>query len=75
MGEMRNAYKILVGELEKDHAEDLGLDGMIILECVLGKLVGRCGLYAYGSGQRLLAGFCEHGNEPSVSIKGWKFID
>jgi hypothetical protein len=28
MGEMRNAYKILVGELErKNHSEDLGIDG------------------------------------------------
>jgi hypothetical protein len=25
---------------------------------------------AQGSGQGLVAGFCEHGNEPSVYIKG-----
>jgi hypothetical protein len=32
MGEMRNAYKILVGKPEgRDHSEDLGVDGMIIL--------------------------------------------
>jgi hypothetical protein len=33
MGETRNAYKILVGNPEgKDHLEDLGVDGIIILE-------------------------------------------
>jgi hypothetical protein len=36
MGEMRNAYKILV---EKSEGEDrpLGVDGKIILKCFLGK--------------------------------------
>jgi len=33
MGEMRNAYKILVGKSEgKDHSEDLDVYGKIILE-------------------------------------------
>jgi hypothetical protein len=33
MGEMRVAYKILVGKREgKGHSEDLGVDGRIILE-------------------------------------------
>jgi hypothetical protein len=32
MGEMRNAYKIFVGNLEgRDHEEDLGVDGRRIL--------------------------------------------
>jgi hypothetical protein len=32
MGKMRNAYKILVGRPEvKNHSEDLGVDGRIIL--------------------------------------------
>jgi len=36
MGEMRNAYKILVGNLEaKDHSEDLGVDGRIKVEWIL----------------------------------------
>jgi hypothetical protein len=36
MGEMRNAYKILVGNLKgRDHVEDLG--GWIILEWILRK--------------------------------------
>jgi hypothetical protein len=39
MGEMRSAYKILVGKLKKrrDHAEVLSVDGRIILEWILGK--------------------------------------
>jgi hypothetical protein len=35
---MRSAYTILVGESEiKDYSEDLGIDGKVILECILGK--------------------------------------
>jgi hypothetical protein len=37
--------------------------------------VERCGLDASGSGQVPVAGFCEHGNEPSGSIKGEEFLD
>jgi hypothetical protein len=38
MGEMRNAYRILVRKPEgKNHSEDLGTDGKIILEWILGK--------------------------------------
>jgi hypothetical protein len=37
MGQMRNAYSIFVEELErKRHSEDLGVDGRIILEWILG---------------------------------------
>jgi len=32
-----------------------------------------CGLDAYGSGEGPVAGSCEHRNEPSGSIKVWKF--
>jgi hypothetical protein len=38
-------------------------------------MVGGCGLDASGSGQRPVAGSCEHGNEPSVSIKEGEFLD
>jgi hypothetical protein len=38
MGEMRNAYNILVGRPEsKDHSEDLGVESRIILEWMLGR--------------------------------------
>jgi hypothetical protein len=38
MAEMRNAYKILFRKPEgKNHSEDLGVDGMVILKWMLGK--------------------------------------
>jgi hypothetical protein len=38
MGEMRNAYAVLGGNLkERDRPEDLDVNGKIILEWVLGK--------------------------------------
>jgi hypothetical protein len=38
MGEMRKVYKILVGKPKgRDHAEDLGVDGKLMLEWILGK--------------------------------------
>jgi hypothetical protein len=38
-------------------------------------MVGRCGLGASGSGYGPATGSCEHGNEPSSSIKGGEFLD
>jgi hypothetical protein len=38
MGETRNAYNVLVGKCEdRDHLEDLGIEGRILLEWILGK--------------------------------------
>jgi hypothetical protein len=38
MGEMRNAFCILVGKPErKNHSDDVGVDGRIILKWMLGK--------------------------------------
>jgi hypothetical protein len=36
VGEMRNAYKIFVGK-GNGHSDDLGVDGKIILEWMLGE--------------------------------------
>jgi hypothetical protein len=39
---MKNTFNVLVGKPEgKNHSEDLGVDGRIILEWILGKLGGR----------------------------------
>jgi hypothetical protein len=36
--------------------------------------VGKCGVDSSGTGQGPIAGCCEHGNEPSDSIKGGEFL-
>jgi hypothetical protein len=76
MGEVTNAYSVLVGKPEgKNHLEDLGVDGRIILECILRKqgekVWTRCLWFRIG----LVADSCELGNEPSGYIKGGKFLD
>jgi hypothetical protein len=49
MGETRNAYSIFIRIPERrDHPEGLGLHGKIILEWILVKWVGRCGLDSSG---------------------------
>jgi len=51
MREIRNEYKLLVENLKgKDNSVDLRVDGNIVLECVLGKYGGNCGLDASGLG-------------------------
>jgi hypothetical protein len=37
--------------------------------------VGRCELDPFGSGEGPVPGCCEHGNEPSGSIKTREFLD
>jgi hypothetical protein len=63
MGEMRNAYKILIGKPEgplgrprhiKMYLREMGLEGVDLIH---------------------LVGSCEHGNEPSGSIKDREFFD
>jgi hypothetical protein len=42
IGEVRNAYKIVVKKVKgRDDLEDLGIDGKIILERILGKYGGK----------------------------------
>jgi hypothetical protein len=51
MGEMRSADTILVGKPEeKKPLGDLGLDGRIILKCILENRVGGCELELCSSG-------------------------
>jgi len=61
--------------MERDHLKDLDVRRRIILEWILEKLVGRCGLDSSGSGYGPVAGCCEYGNEPPGSIKGGEFLD
>jgi hypothetical protein len=69
IGEMRNAYRILIGKPEGK--KPLGrprIDGRIILKWIL-KGIG-CGMDSFDLGHEHLSGSSEHGNEPSGSIKG-----
>jgi hypothetical protein len=50
MGEMKNTYKILVGNLKgRDNSEDLALDEEIIFRMDFRETVGKCQLDAFGS--------------------------
>jgi hypothetical protein len=58
----------------KKHSEDLDVDVKIILELILDRM-GRYELAASGSGQGPVASCCEHGNEPSGSVKCVEFLE
>jgi hypothetical protein len=51
-----------------------GVDGKIILECILRKCGGECGQDASGSEQGQVAS-SEHHSERSGSIKGGEFVN
>jgi hypothetical protein len=66
----RGVFRVLVGNLrERDHFEDPGVDGRIILRWIFRKWDRA------GSGQRQVAGTCECDNEPSGCIKCGEFLD
>ena len=52
-----------------DHLEYRGVDGRIILKWIFEKWDRGYALDRSGSGQKEVAGCCECGNEPSVTIK------
>jgi hypothetical protein len=67
--EKRNAHRTLVGKPEgrpKCIWEDIKM---------VKKQDEGYGLDSSGSGYRPVAGSCEHGNEPSGSIKFWEFLE
>jgi len=76
MGEIRNAYKILVGKPEGKRPlgghrhrweDNIKMD--------LWELRGMCRLDSSVSGQGPVVGFCEHCKERSSSIEGEKCLD
>jgi len=55
---------------------DQGVDGKIVVKWIFRKWNGgRQGLDRAGSGWGQMAGICECGNEPTVSIKCGEFLD
>jgi hypothetical protein len=58
--------------MERAHLGDLGVDGRIILKWIFKKWDR---LVCSGSEQGQVAGSCECGNEPSVSIKCGQFFE
>lgn len=67
---MKNEYEILLETMnERNHKENLGTDGRIIIKWALRK-GRRCGLYSPDARWRLLWLSYELGNESYNSIKG-----
>ena len=58
---------------ERDHLEDSGMDGRLILILILNK-VGGCGLVQPASEYKNVPGFCKHSNETSGSMKRGDFF-
>jgi hypothetical protein len=53
---------------ERDHLEDQGVGGRMGSEWILGRLAWGVCIDSTGSGQRLVVGCCECGDEPSGSF-------
>jgi hypothetical protein len=65
-----------LGDLnERDHLEDLGVDGMITLKLVVKKWAGEAWTALIWFRLEQFAGCCECGNEPSGFVKCGEFLD
>jgi hypothetical protein len=60
---------------ERDHLEDVGIYGRIILNVSYENRFHRCGVDSSSSGQGPMAGCCKHSNKPFGSMKGREFLD
>jgi hypothetical protein len=67
-GKIRGAHRVYAGK-----PEGKGVDGRIILKWFLDKWDERHGQDRSGLGYGQVAGFCEHGNEHSGSLKYEEF--
>jgi hypothetical protein len=75
VGERSCAYRVFGWKREgKDHLEDLGVDGRMILIYILRHKMVR-GLSLCDSGQGHAADCYECGNEPLGFTKYWEFLD
>jgi hypothetical protein len=73
MGDLRNAYTILVGKPEGEGTlgkPRRGWKDNIVMD-LKGNWVGKCGLNSSGP----VAESCEHDNKHLVSMKCWKFLE
>jgi hypothetical protein len=74
MREVRGAYNILVGKPEG--RRPLGIPRRTWKDNIkMGNGVWECGLDSFGSGWGQVASYCEHGDEPSCSIKFGEFLE
>ena len=61
---------------ERDYLEDPGVDGrIIIIRCIFKKWDEGTWTGSIGLRIRQMAGTCDYGNEPSVSIKCGGFLE
>jgi hypothetical protein len=76
MGETRNVYRILVGKPERKRPLGISRHRWVDnIKTDLRDRIGWCGLARSGSGYGPLDDSCEHGDEPSISIKCWGILE
>jgi hypothetical protein len=72
----KNAYRISVGsQKERDHWEDQDVGGWTILKWILARLDGMIWIGLIWLRIGTSWGSCEHGYEPSGSIKSWGVLE
>jgi hypothetical protein len=71
----RNAYRVLVGQLGRRAVGKPRCRREIILKCSLQEYHEVLFLFSSGSEYRPVAGSCEDGNEPLVSLKLYEVLE